>query len=121
MNSALARAASSQSLRPSAADASASVASISPFHSVRTLSSRPGRRRVSRASNSKRLARSTLTGAAALLAHSGEEPSELRRQVTSPGGTTQAALDVLLGEAGLQRLMREAVVAAVRRSKELGA
>jgi pyrroline-5-carboxylate reductase len=68
-----------------------------------------------------RLARSTLTGAAALLAQTGEDPAELRRQVTSPGGTTQAALDVLLGEAGLGQLLREAVVAAVKRSKELGA
>lgn len=68
-----------------------------------------------------RLARSTITGAAALLAQSSEEPSELRRQVTSPGGTTQAALDVLLGATGLQTLLREAVAAAVRRSKELGA
>ncbi len=68
-----------------------------------------------------RLARSTLVGAAALMGESGEEPSELRRQVTSPGGTTQAALDVLLGQPGLQSLLREAVAAAVRRSKELGA
>ena len=66
------------------------------------------------------LARSTVTGAAALLAASGEEPTELRRQVTSPGGTTEAALNVLLGAKGLQVLMREAVGAAVRRSKELG-
>src|SRR5262249_33996309 len=67
----------------------------------------------------RRLARSTWPGAAALLAHSGEDPAELRRQVTSPGGTTQAALDVLLGDDSLHRLMREAVAAAVRRSKEL--
>lgn len=73
------------------------------------------------AKDAKRLARSTLTGAAALLARSGEEPAELRRQVTSPGGTTQAALDVLLADGALPELMREAVVAAVRRSKELGA
>lgn len=70
--------------------------------------------------DAQRLARSTLTGAAALLAHSGEDPAELRRQVTSPGGTTQAALDVLLADGALPELMREAVVAAVRRSKELG-
>jgi pyrroline-5-carboxylate reductase len=70
--------------------------------------------------DAQRLARSTLTGAAALLAQTGEEPSELRRQVTSPGGTTQAALDVLLANGALPDLMREAVVAAVRRSKELG-
>jgi pyrroline-5-carboxylate reductase len=68
-----------------------------------------------------RLARSTLTGAAALLANGGAEPSELRRQVTSPGGTTEAALNVLLSDKGLPPLLREAVVAAVRRSKELGA
>jgi pyrroline-5-carboxylate reductase len=68
----------------------------------------------------RRLARSTLTGAAALLAETGEDPAELRRQVTSPGGTTQAALDVLLGEKGLQPLLRQAVSAAARRSKELG-
>ncbi|MET0273721.1 MAG: pyrroline-5-carboxylate reductase, partial [Phenylobacterium sp.] len=68
-----------------------------------------------------KLARSTLTGAAALLADSGEEPAELRRQVTSPGGTTEAALNVLLGASGLPTLLREAVTRAVRRSKELGA
>lgn len=67
-----------------------------------------------------RLARSTITGAAALLAQSGEEPSELRRQVTSPAGTTEAALNVLLGEHGLPALLREAVTGALRRSKELG-
>jgi len=67
-----------------------------------------------------RLARATIAGAAALMARGGEEPSELRRQVTSPGGTTQAALDVLMGEGGLAPLLRDAVAAAVRRSKELG-
>jgi pyrroline-5-carboxylate reductase len=71
--------------------------------------------------DARRLARSTLSGAAALLARSGEEPGELRRQVTSPGGTTEAALGVLLGESGLPPLLRQAVAAAVRRSKELGA
>lgn len=73
------------------------------------------------AEDAQRLARATLTGAAALLAQSGEAPGELRRQVTSPGGTTQAALDVLLAPGGLPDLLREAVAAAVRRSKELGA
>lgn len=73
------------------------------------------------AKDASRLARATLTGAAALLAETGDDPAELRRQVTSPGGTTQAALDVLLGDAGLPPLMRDAVAAAVRRSKELGA
>jgi pyrroline-5-carboxylate reductase len=68
-----------------------------------------------------RLARSTVVGAAVLMAAGKTEPAELRRQVTSPGGTTQAALDVLMAENGLAPLMREAVARAVRRSKELGA
>jgi pyrroline-5-carboxylate reductase len=67
-----------------------------------------------------RLARSTVIGAAALLAETGEEPAELRRQVTSPAGTTEAALNVLLSDKGLPPLMREAVGQALRRSKELG-
>lgn len=66
------------------------------------------------------LARSTVTGAAALMAGSEAEPATLRRQVTSPGGTTEAALNVLLSDTGLPPLLREAVIAAVRRSKELG-
>jgi pyrroline-5-carboxylate reductase len=73
------------------------------------------------AEDASRLARSTITGAAALLAQTGEEPAELRRRVTSPNGTTEAALNVLLGEHGLPPLMREAVANALRRSKELGA
>ena len=66
------------------------------------------------------LARSTIAGAAALMAQSGEDPAELRRQVTSPGGTTQAALEVLMGEGGLAPLLDRAVTAAVERSKVLG-
>ena len=69
----------------------------------------------------QQLARSTVSGAAALLAGSGEDPSDLRRQVTSPGGTTQAALEVLMGSSGFGPLLDEAVSAAIRRSKELGA
>jgi pyrroline-5-carboxylate reductase len=65
------------------------------------------------------LARATMAGAAALMAASGEEPAELRRQVTSPGGTTAAALEVLMGETGLPALLRQAVSAAARRSREL--
>jgi pyrroline-5-carboxylate reductase len=66
-----------------------------------------------------RLARSTVTGAAALLERGGE-PAELRRQVTSPGGTTQAALEVLIGGDALGALLAEAVAAALKRSRELG-
>jgi pyrroline-5-carboxylate reductase len=67
----------------------------------------------------KDLARATIAGAAALLAQSGEDPAELRRQVTSPGGTTAEALKVLMGEGGLEPLMQAAVAACVRRSREL--
>jgi pyrroline-5-carboxylate reductase len=67
-----------------------------------------------------RLARSTISGAAALLDQTGDEPAALRRQVTSPGGTTEAALNILLGPTGFPTLLREAVGQAVRRSKELG-
>jgi pyrroline-5-carboxylate reductase len=68
---------------------------------------------------SRRLARATIAGAAALLDASGEDPAELRRQVTSPGGTTQAALQVLMGEGGLGPLLERAVAACIRRSEEL--
>ncbi len=69
---------------------------------------------------SRKLARATMIGAAALLAQSGEDPADLRRQVTSPNGTTEAALKVLMGEGGLQPLLRDAVIAATSRSVELG-
>jgi pyrroline-5-carboxylate reductase len=69
---------------------------------------------------SARLARATVQGAAALMAQSGLDPAELRRQVTSPGGTTAAALAVLMGEGGLEPLLQAAVAAAARRSRELG-
>jgi pyrroline-5-carboxylate reductase len=67
----------------------------------------------------KALARATMAGAAALMDASGEAPAELRRQVTSPNGTTEAALKVLLGEGGLGPLLRQAVAAAANRSREL--
>ncbi|AWM76890.1 pyrroline-5-carboxylate reductase [Phenylobacterium parvum] len=72
------------------------------------------------AAASRDLARATMVGAAALLDASGEDPAELRRQVTSPGGTTEAALAILMGQAGLGPLLRDAVAAAARRSEELG-
>jgi pyrroline-5-carboxylate reductase len=67
------------------------------------------------------LVRATLHSASALLEQSGEEPGELRRQVTSPGGTTQAALGVLMGERGFEPLMNEAVAAAIARARALAA
>jgi len=66
------------------------------------------------------LAMQTVYGAAALAAESGEEPGVLRQQVTSPNGTTAAALAVLMGEDRLTKLLTEAVEAARLRSIELG-
>ena len=70
--------------------------------------------------DSARLARATIIGAAALMEQGGEEPAELRKQVTSPGGTTAAALAVLMGDGGFAELLPKALAACVARSKELG-
>lgn len=67
----------------------------------------------------ERLARATVSGAGALLDASDLPAAELRRNVTSPGGTTAAALDVLTGDDALGTLMRAAVAAAKRRAGEL--
>ncbi len=67
------------------------------------------------------LARKTLEGAAALLAGSNLEPEQLRQSVTSPGGTTEAALKVLMTAGRFGQLMDEAVDAATRRGFELAA
>lgn len=66
-----------------------------------------------------RLARATVAGAGALLSTSPSEAGQLRRDVTSPGGTTAAALAVLMREGGVPDLMREAVAAAAARAGEL--
>ena len=66
------------------------------------------------------LAGQTIYGAAVYQKQSGVEPGTLREQVTSPGGTTAAALSVLMGEDRLTKLMTEAVEAARKRSVELG-
>jgi pyrroline-5-carboxylate reductase len=66
-----------------------------------------------------RLARATVEGAGELLYRSDLSPATLRENVTSPGGTTAAALAVLMGEGGLQPLMERAVAAAKRRAGEL--
>jgi pyrroline-5-carboxylate reductase len=67
----------------------------------------------------ERLANATVAGAGELLARSGLDPATLRQNVTSPGGTTAAALDVLMSERGLQPLLTEAIAAATRRSRQL--
>ena len=68
---------------------------------------------------SMRIARSTVAGAGELLRQSKEPASQLRENVTSPGGTTLEALKVLMAEEALQPLMTRAIAAATRRSKEL--
>lgn len=68
---------------------------------------------------SKKLADQTVIGSGALLEISGESASRLRENVTSPGGTTAAALDVLMGDGGLAQIMRRAMQEAKNRSKEL--
>ncbi|WP_113436785.1 pyrroline-5-carboxylate reductase [Rhizobium sp. SYY.PMSO] len=66
------------------------------------------------------LAMQTVAGAGALAAASAESPTRLREQVTSPNGTTDAALAVLMGDNRLTALVTEAVKAARMRSVELG-
>lgn len=66
-----------------------------------------------------RLARSTIVSAAALMERSEDSLPELRAEVASPGGTTEAALRVLDGERGFRPLLREALAAAIRRAGEL--
>jgi pyrroline-5-carboxylate reductase len=66
-----------------------------------------------------KLARETVAGSGELLHRSELAAATLRQNVTSPGGTTAAALDVLMGQDGLQHLLTRAVAAATRRSKEL--
>ena len=68
---------------------------------------------------SKRLALHTVAGSGALAEAADEEPSQLRVNVTSPGGTTLEALNVLMAEEGLQPLITKAIQAATDRSREL--
>jgi pyrroline-5-carboxylate reductase len=68
---------------------------------------------------SARLARATVAGAGELLHRSALDAATLRQNVTSPGGTTAAALDVLMSADGLDPVMNRAVAAATRRGREL--
>lgn len=65
------------------------------------------------------LARWTVAGAGELLHRSDLDPAVLRQNVTSPNGTTFAALEVLMGKGGLEKLMHDAVAAAADRSRQL--
>jgi pyrroline-5-carboxylate reductase len=66
-----------------------------------------------------KLARETVAGSGELLYRSELDAATLRRNVSSPGGTTAAALEVLMGPDGMQGLMIRAVAAATKRSREL--
>jgi pyrroline-5-carboxylate reductase len=66
-----------------------------------------------------KLARETVAGSGELLHRSELSPATLRQNVTSPGGTTAAALDVLMAADGMAPLMTKAIAAAARRSREL--
>jgi pyrroline-5-carboxylate reductase len=67
----------------------------------------------------EQLSRVTVQGAGGLMAQSDDPAGKLRENVTSPGGTTEAALKELMGEPGMRDLMKRAVTAAARRSREL--
>lgn len=67
----------------------------------------------------QKLASATVAGAGELLHRSKDDAGTLRQRVTSTGGTTHAALQILMADKGLAALMREAVAAATRRSREL--
>jgi pyrroline-5-carboxylate reductase len=68
---------------------------------------------------SEKLARATVAGSGELLHRASEDAATLRQNVTSPGGTTAAALAVLMGKDGLAPLMTKAIAAATRRGREL--
>lgn len=66
------------------------------------------------------LARATVAGAGALAEGADEDPAQLRVNVTSPGGTTQAALEILMDQdSGFPSLLKQAIAAATQRSKDL--
>lgn len=71
------------------------------------------------AQTSRKLATQAMKGAAAMVTGLDDDISQLRRNITSPNGTTQAALEAL-EEQGVESLITSAVNACARRSKELG-
>jgi pyrroline-5-carboxylate reductase len=90
------------------------------FHLIETLAA-AGVLRGLPADMAMQLAKATVAGAGALAAQADEGPDQLRVNVTSPGGTTQAALNVLMNQKdGFPVLLRRAVSAAADRSEELG-
>ncbi len=89
------------------------------FHMIETMAA-AGEAQGLPADLAMQLAKATVAGAGALAMQADETPSQLRVNVTSPNGTTQAALEVLMDEAnGFPALLRRAVAAAADRSREL--
>ena len=89
------------------------------FHLIETLAA-AGEAQGLPADLAMQLAKATVAGAGALAQAAEESPSQLRVNVTSPNGTTQAALEVLMNEeSGFPDLLTRAVAAATQRSKEL--
>ncbi|MDW4551590.1 pyrroline-5-carboxylate reductase [Defluviimonas sp. D31] len=90
------------------------------FHLIETLAA-AGEAEGLPADLAMQLAKATVAGAGALAEAAAEEPGQLRVNVTSPGGTTAAALKVLMDETrGFPALLKEAVHAAAERGRELG-
>lgn len=89
------------------------------FHMVEALAE-AAKRQGFNEEQAMKLARATVIGAAGLLETEALSATVLRQNVTSPKGTTQAALDVLMGDDGLIKLMDKSVTAARLRSEELG-
>lgn len=90
------------------------------FHLIETLAA-AGEAEGLSADLAMRLAKATVGGAGALAEAAAEDPGQLRVNVTSPGGTTAAALKVLMDEGrGFPALLKEAVHAAAERGRELG-
>lgn len=89
------------------------------FHLIETLAAAGAAQGLS-PELSMQLAKATVGGAGALAEQADDDPAQLRRNVTSPGGTTAAALEVLMNETdGFPALLTRAVAAAANRSKEL--
>jgi pyrroline-5-carboxylate reductase len=90
------------------------------FHLIETMAS-AGVAQGLPAEMAMQLAKATVAGAGALAEDASETPEQLRINVTSPGGTTAAALNVLMDEAnGFPKLLGDAVKAATERGRELG-
>ncbi|QUS54997.1 pyrroline-5-carboxylate reductase [Pseudovibrio brasiliensis] len=88
------------------------------FHLVEAMSA-AGQRLGLTAELAEALARGTVAGSGELLHQSSEDADVLRKNVTSPGGTTAAALSVLMGDDALTNLMSDAVAKAAHRATEL--